>query len=110
MDFSLSLPSANSQFIKFDTSLFEMESQLETTQPNNTCISISNNNNRRETISFILQLSHKFDPMLSYLAIDYLHRFISTQPILTQVLVYIIIYLVDLFLSAPTVLKSWFRN
>lgn len=87
MDFSLLLPSANSQFVKFDTSLFEMESQLEFTQPNNTCISISNNtnnNNRRETISFILQLCHKFDPMLSYLAIDYLHRFISTQPILTQ--------------------------
>ncbi|KAK1405397.1 Cyclin-D6-1 like [Heracleum sosnowskyi] len=60
-----------------------MESQLQISQPNNTCISVTNNNNRRETISFILQLSHNFDPMLSYLAIDYLHRFISTQPILT---------------------------
>lgn len=88
MDFSLLLPSANSQFIKFDTSLFEMESQLQITQPNNTCISF-NNNNRRETISFILQMCHTLDPMVSYLAIDYLHRFISTQPILTQVLIYI---------------------
>lgn len=86
MDFPLLLPSPNTQFLKFDTSLFEIESELQITQPNTTCISICNNNHRRETISFILQLSHKFDPMLSYLAIDYLHRFISTQPILTQVL------------------------
>ncbi|KAL8131270.1 putative cyclin-D6-1 [Apium graveolens] len=84
MDFSVQLPSANSQFIRFDTSLFEMESQMQITEPNNTCISVCNNSNHRETISLILQLCHKFDPMLSYLAIDYLHRFISTQPILAQ--------------------------
>lgn len=89
LDFSLLLPCAkNSQLIKFDTCLFEMESQLQITQLNGSCVSVSNDN-RRETISFILQLSHKFDPLLSYIAIDYLQRFISTQPILTQVLVYV---------------------
>uniref|UniRef100_A0A5B7BP54 Putative cyclin-D6-1 n=1 Tax=Davidia involucrata TaxID=16924 RepID=A0A5B7BP54_DAVIN len=36
---------------------------------------------RRQTISLILQFSHNFDPFLSYLAVNYLDRFLSTQPI-----------------------------
>ncbi|KAA8524490.1 hypothetical protein F0562_010913 [Nyssa sinensis] len=36
---------------------------------------------RRETISLILHLSRNFDPLLSFLAVNYLDRFLSTQSI-----------------------------
>ncbi|KAA8526447.1 hypothetical protein F0562_008350 [Nyssa sinensis] len=37
---------------------------------------------RRETISLILHFSHNFDTFLSYLAVNYLDRFLSTQSIM----------------------------
>lgn len=44
---------------------------------------------RNETISLVLHFSRNFDPFLSYLAINYLDRFLSTQFILVQFLTYI---------------------
>uniref|UniRef100_A0A5B7BHH4 Putative cyclin-D6-1 n=1 Tax=Davidia involucrata TaxID=16924 RepID=A0A5B7BHH4_DAVIN len=37
---------------------------------------------RSQTIPLILHLSHNFDAFLSYLALNYLDRFLSTQPIM----------------------------
>ncbi|CAN1191036.1 Putative cyclin-D6-1, partial [Linum perenne] len=34
---------------------------------------------RQEAVSFILKASSRFDPFLSYLAVNYLDRFLSTQ-------------------------------
>lgn len=76
----------NSQDLNFDPSLFHIESQH---MPSNTAyITTTNKINpefddnfsfRRQTISLIINLSHNFDPFLSYLAINYLHRFLSHQ-------------------------------
>uniref|UniRef100_A0A6M2EKS3 B-like cyclin n=1 Tax=Populus davidiana TaxID=266767 RepID=A0A6M2EKS3_9ROSI len=85
MDFNLENPLTNSHELHFDTtpSLFLIESEhmpsknyLRTLKEIDFDVSF-----RREAISSVLRVSCNFDPSLSYLAVNYLDRFLSSQGI-----------------------------
>nr|CAO00119.1 D6-type cyclin [Populus trichocarpa] len=86
MDFNLENPLANSHDFHFDTipsDLFLIESDH---MPSNNYLNTLKEMDfdgsfRREAISSVLRVSCNFDPSLSYLAVNYLDRLLSSQGI-----------------------------
>ncbi|KAJ6291348.1 hypothetical protein OIU76_023420 [Salix suchowensis] len=85
MDFNLENPLTNTHELHFDTipSLFLIESDH---MPSKDYAKILKEMDfdqsfRREAISSVLRVSCNFDPSLSYLAVNYLDRFLSSQGI-----------------------------
>ncbi|XP_011048476.1 PREDICTED: putative cyclin-D6-1 [Populus euphratica] len=86
MDFNLETPLANSHDFHFDTipsDLFLIESDH---MPSNNYLNTLKEMDfdgsfRREAISSVLRVSCNFDPSLSYLAVNYLDRLLSSQGI-----------------------------
>ncbi|XP_061946624.1 putative cyclin-D6-1 [Populus nigra] len=86
MDFNLENPLANSRDFHFDTipsDLFLIESDH---MPSNNYLNTLREMDfdgsfRREAISSVLRVSCNFDPSLSYLAVNYLDRLLSSQGI-----------------------------
>ncbi|KAJ6433364.1 hypothetical protein OIU84_017123 [Salix udensis] len=83
MDFSLENPLANSHEFHFDSipsDLFLMESDHMPSKLLREIIDFDESF-RREAVSSVLRVSCNFDPSLSYLAVNYLDRFLSSHGI-----------------------------
>ncbi|KAF9670879.1 hypothetical protein SADUNF_Sadunf13G0115000 [Salix dunnii] len=83
MDFSLENPLANSHEFHFHTipsDLFLIESDHMPSKVIREIIDFDESI-RREAVSSVLRVSCNFDPSLSYLAVNYLDRFLSSQGI-----------------------------
>lgn len=85
MDFNLENPLTNTHELHFDTipSLFLIESDHMPSKDYSKTLKEmdSDHSFRREAISSVLRVSCNFDPSLSYLAVNYLDRFLSSQGI-----------------------------
>lgn len=83
MEFDLENPLKSLVELNFDAlpSLFQAESDHMPTENyiRNLMSEVSDFNLRREVISIILQFNYDFEPVLCYLAINYLDRFLSSQ-------------------------------